>query len=143
MADIIPFDTKQPPDYSPIKIGNTGGGDGGGSMEDRIKALEITTQHIQDDVRGMRTDLKEFRSEVKDEIKEFRSEMRDDMKELRSEMRDDMKEFRSEMRSIRSDMNALRSEMNIDFKWMVKIMLALLALSATAIGLLVKIGFFS
>jgi predicted nucleic acid-binding Zn-ribbon protein len=63
-------------------------------MEHRLTRLEVTTQHIQDDLRDLRTELRDFKGEVRD----FKGEMRDFQKEVRSEFRDVRHQARTDFR---------------------------------------------
>ncbi|WP_213950146.1 hypothetical protein [Luteibacter sp. dw_328] len=67
-------------------------------MEHRLSRLEVTTQHIQDDLRDLRTDVGEFKAEMREFKGEMRGEMRDFRKEVRSEFRDVRHQARTDFR---------------------------------------------
>jgi anti-sigma-K factor RskA len=56
-------------------------------MEHRLTRLEVTTQHIQDDLRDLRTEVRDFKGEMRDFQKEVRSEFRDVRYQARTDFR--------------------------------------------------------
>jgi hypothetical protein len=56
-------------------------------MEHRLTRLEVTTQHIQADLRDLRTEVRDFKGEMRDFQKEVRSEFRDVRFQARTDFR--------------------------------------------------------
>jgi chromosome segregation ATPase len=121
------------------------------AMEHRLTLLEATTQHIQDDLRGLRTEVGDFKGELREfkgEMREFKSEMREfkgemlefkgEMREFKSEMREfkgDMREFKGEMREfqkeVRSEFRDVRHQARTDFRLLFGALISLAVGMAT------------
>lgn len=56
-------------------------------MEHRLTQMEVTTRHIQDDLRDLRTEVRDFKGEMRDFQKEVRSEFRDVRYQARTDFR--------------------------------------------------------
>src|SRR6187402_1976988 len=88
------------------------------AMEHRLTLLEATTQHIQDDLRGLRTEVGDFKGEMREfkgEMREFKSEMREFKGEV-LEFKGEMREFRSEMREFKGEMREFQKEVRSEFR---------------------------
>src|SRR6187402_2267872 len=88
------------------------------AMEHRLTLLEATTQHIQDDLRGLRTEVGDFKGEMREfkgEMREFKSEMREFKGEM-LEFKGEMREFRSEMREFKGEMREFQKEVRSEFR---------------------------
>jgi chromosome segregation ATPase len=88
------------------------------AMENRLTRLEVTTQHIQDDLRDLRTDVGEFKVEMREfkgEMLEFKSEMREFKVEMR-EFKGEMREFKGEMREFKGEMRDFQKEVRSEFR---------------------------
>ena len=97
-----------------------------GRLEKAVEGLEAGLRTTQDDVKGLRHELNEFRQGVQDEFKEVRREFQDGFNMLRREFREDLQrtedrlrqEFREEIRNteerlrdlIRAESEATRNE---------------------------------
>jgi predicted nucleic acid-binding Zn-ribbon protein len=110
------------------------------AMEHRLTRLEVTTQHIQDDLRDLRTEVGDFKVEMcefkgemrefKVEMREFKGEMREfkvEMREFKSEMRDFQKEVRSEFRDVR---HQARTDFRLLFGAIISLAVGMAALMA-------------
>ena len=78
-----------------------------GRLEKAVEGLEAGLRTTQDDVKGLRHELNEFRQGVQDEFKEVRREFQDGFNMLRREFRENLQrtedrlrqEFREEIRN--------------------------------------------
>lgn len=71
----------------------------------------VTKDFLRAEFAGLRTEMAEFRTEMRTEMSEFRTEMRAEMSDFRTEMRAEMAEFRTETRAetagLRTDMERM------------------------------------
>jgi hypothetical protein len=78
--------------------------------------LDDRFDHIDGELRGLRTDVRELRVEMRSEIGGLRDEMRSEIGGLRDEMRSEIGGLRDQMRSeiggVRGEVGTLRGEID-------------------------------
>jgi DNA anti-recombination protein RmuC len=125
---------------------HTGGGNeppGGTDVEPRVAKLESHFEYIRRDLDSIVIDLREFRSEMRDEFKAVRTDMQNEFKAVRTEIQNESKTIRTDMqnesKAIRTDMQselkAVRTDMREDFRIMFA---SLVAVVLGMTGLLAK-----
>ena len=102
----------------------------GFSHEQATGAAEAFSEVVNDgvatkgDIKALKADIRELRTEFKADIKELRTEFKADIKELRTELKADIKELRTELKADMREAEIRRkSDMRL-VKWMFAVIIA-------------------
>jgi predicted RNase H-like nuclease (RuvC/YqgF family) len=73
-------------------------------LDERMNSIDRTLGLLQDDVSGLRSELGEFRREVREDLRALRADFSSEMQHMRSE-------FAAEMRLLRSDVTSVQDRL--------------------------------
>lgn len=84
-------------------------------LDERMNSIDRTLGLLQDDVSGLRSELGEFRREVREDFRALGADFSSEMQHMRSEFAAEMQhlrsEFAAEMRLIRSDLTSVQDRL--------------------------------
>jgi SMC interacting uncharacterized protein involved in chromosome segregation len=104
-------------------------------LDERMVAVDHTSERIFAELVGIREDMRSFRLEVKNEIGDLRTEVKSDISDLRTEVKSEIAELRRELKTeIKTEVGDLRSELSIFRDRMLQIGFALLGVTIASIA---------
>lgn len=87
-------------------------------MDNRLTRLEVTVDHIQDNLREVRTDMRDLRTDMRDlrsELRHFQTEVRADFRIVRDQARLDFRLLFGALISVAIGMAAMMAK---GFRWL-------------------------